>query len=113
MKSATSDSLTVEWAPPIEINGVIRNYSVICAPSDGSEATTMIVGNVLEAEVRGLLSCQNYTVTVTATTGGGEGPESDELVGKTHEGKLFFCFNLPLCLPFTTFTYDSSLSCCD
>lgn len=72
----------------MDINGIIGNYSVTCAPPDGGCAGTVVEGSVNEAEITGLLPCQSYNVTVAATTEGGKGPDSDEVEGDTDEGKM-------------------------
>ena len=88
VQSSASDSLTVKWEPPVDINGIIGSYNVTCASSEGDNAGSVVEGIVLVAEITGLLACETYDVTVAATTEGGEGPASDAVQEQTKEGKI-------------------------
>ena len=74
--SIKSDSLSVKWEDPDELRGVLDHYTVYWSPTEGSTGSMKVVEN--NATISGLKACQKYKVTVTATTGGGEGEPSEE-----------------------------------
>lgn len=58
--------LRIKWAPPAEpVTGYIIHYG----ETSGTYDSEMVVGNVTEALLSGLLQGQNYCVVVTAYTG--------------------------------------------
>ena len=74
----------VSWEEPSYLNGVITSYTVNWVPADNG-GTTEVFGNLLEAELKNLTSCQEYTVTVFGSTSAGEGNLSDSAKENTSE----------------------------
>ena len=75
------------WEAPEDINGVILGYTIDWTPTDNGGSVNVTEGN--QTTLTMLQSCTEYTVTVTCTTGGGEGSPSTEALGKTEtESKL-------------------------
>ena len=67
----TNISVTVEWAPPLDANGVISSYLVDLFNSSDDEIDTARVNNsgALEHMFMDLLPYTNYSVKVRAVTG--------------------------------------------
>ncbi|XP_047495850.1 neogenin-like [Penaeus chinensis] len=71
------DYLSVTWDPPEESNGVIERYR-ITRIVNAEELQELADGNTLTKRLYGIEACQNYTLTVAATTAKGFGKESDK-----------------------------------
>lgn len=65
------------WAPPEEPNGIILSYRVTRI-SDTGENAVETDGDTLTTKLYGVVACQNYTVTVAASTSKGFGNESNQ-----------------------------------
>ncbi|XP_042862257.1 receptor-type tyrosine-protein phosphatase F-like [Penaeus japonicus] len=75
--SEGADFLSVTWAPPEEPNGIILSYRVTRI-SDTGENAVETDGDTLTTKLYGVVACQNYTVTVAASTSKGFGNESNQ-----------------------------------
>ena len=83
---SSSSSLDVHWDPPAHINGKLKEYVVIyTGPDGGSKTVTTSINNTT---LKSLRACTEYTITVTATNGGGTSEPSLPVTGETEqEGK--------------------------
>lgn len=69
--------MSVTWEPPEEPNGIIKRYR-ITRIGDAEVLQEETDGNTLTKKLYGVEACQNYTVTVAATTAKGFGNESNK-----------------------------------
>ena len=81
----TSTSLTVEWSPPLTLNGIILSYqvsyvglgSVNPVPDSFETNSTLNTNGTTQAvEVAGLLPHSQYSLSVKAFTSAGGGKET-------------------------------------
>ncbi|XP_053635369.2 cell adhesion molecule DSCAM isoform X1 [Cherax quadricarinatus] len=70
-------SLTVMWTPPLETNGIIRNYMVRWLEEGKVSQNVIVEHDVTNYTIHDLAPCTSYTVTVKAATSNGFGDESD------------------------------------
>ena len=91
---SSATELDVSWSRPIPSNGIISNYTLGCSGSGEQHYSDQIVpdpymmeygGNMTSAVLSGLLPFTNYTCTISATTGAGEGVMSDPVTQATDE----------------------------
>ena len=94
--------LQANWSAPATTNGVITNYTLRCmfpmrsfTNVAGNVYFTTVTGNVLLFILDDLIPYTNYTCSVSATTGGGEGPATDMMTAQTDEAGL--CYNTYIC----------------
>ena len=77
-------NVSITWDPPDEINGELSGYTVTVFRTDNSTDIIFSVENVTETNISRtirVLFYTNYTVSVTAVTGGGElEGEAEEIV---------------------------------
>ena len=84
--AADSTSLLIEWKPPNTPNGIITHYTLyINYTNDSQIATTLIDGQFNIYLLEGLTPYQLVGISLSATTVGGEGPQSDYFFNKTEE----------------------------
>ena len=89
------NTLSASWMAPDPTNGIVSGYTVYCSTTSspglvlepfniGSEEATTILS--------GLVAFTEYTCTISATTGAGEGNLTDPRTAITAEdGKKFRC----------------------
>ena len=88
--------MDVNWDPPAQMNGLLRQYTVTYTGTLGSQATAT---SSTSTTLTGLEACTTYTVTVTATNGAsenGEGmsqPSSGATGNTTAEGEKYLMIN--------------------
>ena len=86
----TFSSLTVSWSSPLKEtqNGIIQNYTVYYREQSQS-ATNKSYSRFYvlnrQANITGLSPFTKYTITVSASTSVGEGPQSEEVAYQTAE----------------------------
>ena len=84
--AADSISLLIEWKPPNTPNGIItHNTMYINYTNDSQIATTLIDGQFNIYLLEGLIPNQLVGISLSATTAGGEGPQSDYFFNKTEK----------------------------
>ena len=83
-------SLLIQWEPPLIPNGIITHYTLYINYTNGSEISTRIVDSQFTLYILERLSpYQEVGVSISATTGGGEGPRSHYLYNTTkRKGKI-------------------------
>ncbi|XP_076817118.1 uncharacterized protein LOC143462746 isoform X1 [Clavelina lepadiformis] len=93
--TATAQSPTivrVTWNVPETVNGVVTEYTVTYVQTDAdsysepAEPSQTTPANSREKTLTGLRVYRTYSIVVTATTGGGIGPESERVSVRTAEG---------------------------
>lgn len=98
----TSQDIRVSWgSPPLEsLNGVIKHYKVIYAPSDlwldridnANGNNSEIITNHTDLVLTQLKPYKNYTIQVLAATSKGDGVRSEAIQCQTEQnGKFFTC----------------------
>ena len=76
--------------PPAVPNGIIKHYNLYINYSNNTNMTTRIVdGNFTLYLLRNLNTFQLVGVSISATTGGGEGPMSSYAMGRSGETGYF------------------------
>ena len=92
LSTRSSRTLSASWAEPDPRNGIISNYTIRCNETEFGSAITplTIEGNsVFTATLMGLTPFTEYECTISASTGAGEGNQSDPQTATTDEdGKL-------------------------
>ena len=79
-------SLLIEWEPPLIPNGIITHYTLYINYTNGSEISTRTIDSQLTLYLlNGLSPYQEVGVSISATTGGGEGPQSDYFYNTTEQ----------------------------
>ena len=79
-------SLLIQWEPPLIPNGIITHYTLYVNYTNGSEISTGTVdGQFTLYLLEGLTLYQQVGVSVSATTGGGEGPQSCYIYNTTEQ----------------------------
>ena len=72
--------------PPLIPNGIITHYTLYVNYSNGSEISTRTIdSNFIVYLLEGLLPYQQVGISISATTGGGEGPKSDYVCNTTKQ----------------------------
>ena len=91
---SSATQLYVSWSRPIPSNGVINRYTLDCSGSGEQYYSDQMVpgpfmmdygGEMTSAVLSNLLPFTNYTCTISATTGAGEGDMSDPVTQATDE----------------------------
>ena len=86
--TATYYSFLIQWEPPLIPNGIITHYTLYINYTNGSEISTRTVDSQFTLYLlEGLLPYQEVGVSISATTGGGEGPQSHYLYNTTKRKK--------------------------
>ena len=94
---ATPTSLSIEWGPPLQPNGVILWYEVwyvgidtlnLVPPSFYNESAIIVNGSSLEVELVELVPYSLYNITIQASTKVGGG-DSAVLTARTNESSKF------------------------
>ena len=79
-------SLLIQWEPPLIPNGIITHYTLYINYTNGSEISTRTVDSQFTLYLLDRLSpYQEVGVSISATTGGGEGPQSDYFYNITEQ----------------------------
>ena len=85
-------SLSASWGEPSARNGIIESFTVRCSRlnAGGSDTTTISTtvvnnGSVFSVTIEGLTPYTDYSCTISATTGAGEGNSSDAQIARTDE----------------------------
>ena len=83
---ADSTSLLIQWMPPAVPNGIIKNYNLVINYSNSTNLTTRSVdsGSTLYL-LSNLNVYQLVGISISATTGGGEGPMSSYVFNRSGE----------------------------
>ncbi|XP_078687345.1 usherin-like isoform X3 [Branchiostoma floridae x Branchiostoma belcheri] len=80
-------TITVDWQPPVEINGVLLGYKVIYMPENAAEFSTVELGPAeLSTMLLDLEPQTTYSIVVLAFTAAGDGDESEEILVSTLQG---------------------------
>ncbi|XP_035684441.1 tenascin-X-like [Branchiostoma floridae] len=80
-------TITVDWQPPLEINGVLLGYKVIYMPENAAEFSTVELGPAeLSTMLLDLEPATTYSIVVLAFTSAGDGDESEEILVSTMQG---------------------------
>ena len=96
----TPTSLSLEWGPPLQPNGVILWYEVrytgldtlnLVPPTFYSESVIVVNGSFLEVELVELVPYSLYNITVRAATEVGSG-DIAVLTARTNESRKFAVF---------------------
>lgn len=110
--SPSSTNILVSWRPPpVELqNGIITQYAIQYAATEGEDASTRQIVNIPPESTQYLLEnlekWTEYRVTVTAHTDVGAGPESLPQVIRTEEDGMCSLKQSSSCnssLPFLTY----------
>lgn len=110
--SPSSTNILVSWRPPpVELqNGIITQYAIQYAATEGEDTTTRQIVNIPPESTQYLLEnlekWTEYRVTVTAHTDVGAGPESLPQVIRTEEDGMCSLKQSSSCnssLPFLTY----------
>ncbi|KAG7177303.1 sidekick-1-like 1, partial [Homarus americanus] len=75
-------SIKVSWSPPENPNGIITKYNVSWT-WEGNKDHDITNDTTTSYTITDLTPCTNYSVTVTAATSKGYGPESKAATGTT------------------------------
>ena len=80
----TQSDISVQWSHPSQPNGIITSYTLYINYTNGSNvhAVTLMSAFTLHL-LEGLDPNQMVGVSISATTGGGEGPSSAYMFGQT------------------------------
>ena len=79
-------SLLIQWEPPLIPNGIIAHYTLYINYTNGSEISTRTVDSQFTLYLLDeLLPYQHVGVSISATTGGGEGPQSEYVYNTTEQ----------------------------
>ena len=79
-------SLLIQWEPPLIPNGIITHYTLYINYTNGSEISTRTIDSQFTLYLlEGLTPYQEVGVSISATTGGGEGPQSDYVYNTTEQ----------------------------
>lgn len=70
-------TIIVNWKDPVDKNGIIDGYNITWRGSSGVSHEDYEAAGVYTHQISDLEPCQNYSVAVTAHTGGGWGNYSD------------------------------------
>ena len=80
----------MEWLPPFIPNGIIIQYNIYTNYTNGSNVTSQTVdGNNTLYLLEDLQVFQLVGVSISATTGGGEGPMSPYMYNRSEETGQF------------------------
>ncbi|XP_066294310.1 tenascin-X-like isoform X3 [Branchiostoma lanceolatum] len=80
-------TITVDWQPPLEINGVLLGYKVIYMPENAAEFSAVELGPAeLSTMLLDLEPDTTYSIVVLAFTAAGDGDESEEILVGTMQG---------------------------
>ena len=86
VSTVNSSSLLIQWEPPLIPNGIITHYTLYINYTNGSEISTRTVdGQFTLYLLEELTPYQRVGVSISATTGGGEGPQSDYVYNTTEQ----------------------------
>ena len=94
----SSSSLEASWKEPLTLNGVLNNYTIYCSLSSSQFYSEQLMLSIngpsttvdpvnTTANITGLDPFTSYECYVTASTGGGESPRSNNASARTSEEK--------------------------
>lgn len=84
--SVSSTEMIIQWKPPLIVNGLISHYTLYTNYTNGSDISTTIIDSQYNRFIlRWLSPYQLVGVSLSATTGGGEGPLSVYKFNRTDE----------------------------
>lgn len=84
--SVSSTEMIIQWKPPLIVNGLISRYTLYTNYTNGSDISTTIIDSQYNRFIlRWLSPYQLVGVSMSATTGGGEGPLSVYKFNRTDE----------------------------
>ena len=79
-------SVLIQWEPPLIHNGIITHYTLYINYTNGSQIFNRTVDRQFTIYLlEGLSPYQEVGVSISATTGGGEGPQSDYFYNTTEQ----------------------------
>ena len=84
----SSSTLLASWMEPEMINGILLSYTVRCVSTGDlvGEMHNFTISNTFSnTELGGLTPYTDYSCTISATTGAGEGNSSDAQTARTDE----------------------------
>lgn len=84
--SASTTSVRIEWKSPSVTNGVVTSYTLYISTmySDQNHSFVRMVGPTYQYLLMDLSPYQLVDVRILATTGGGNGPLSQHVYGRTN-----------------------------
>ena len=96
-ESSTTIAVMWEEVLPIDQNGVITMYEVMCTPLETfggtlESDTVHVSGSNMSVVLRGLQEYTNYAISVRASTSVGAGPYSDPVAELTPEAGM--CYSI-------------------
>ena len=86
VSTLSGSDLQVQWIPH-PLQRIVSNYAVYTTRMNGSEMSEVTTGRVSEYTVTGLNPFELVTIQVSANNGGGEGPRSERVEGRTDEAR--------------------------
>ena len=102
-KSISSTSILVRWdgIPAADQNGIITGYKIrYHSLSETDNSTAAVDYPARQVKLRGLREFVNYSITVFASTGVGDGPASNPVYVRTDEDSKCFLLILGIRLIF-------------
>ncbi len=91
MVPGSPNTLSASWYIPEPTNGIISGYTINCS-SSGGMIDFSLNESVLTSSLSGLTPFTNYSCTISARTGAGEGTLSTVMTAATDEdGKKINC----------------------
>ena len=87
----SSSTLSALWMVPENTNGVISNYTIRCNTTDSDIAPVTVDESTLSTTLEGLTPFTEYTCTISASTGAGEGGSSTPQTATTDEDGKSIC----------------------
>ncbi len=84
MMSGSPDTLSASWIIPEPTNGIISGYTINCS-SSGGMVDFSFNESVRTSSLSGLTPFTNYSCTISARTGAGEGTLSTIMTAATDE----------------------------
>ena len=80
----SSSAILLQWQPPLLPNGIINHYTLYINYTNSSEISTRSVDDQYTLYLLdGLSVNQEVGVSISSTTGGGEGPRSSYVFSTT------------------------------
>ena len=76
----------MQWDPPLIPNGIITHYTLYINYTNGSDISTRSVDSqYIVYHLEELKPYQQVGISISATTSGGEGPQSDYVYNTTEQ----------------------------
>ncbi len=80
VSGVTPTAIVIQWSPPLQPNGVITSYTIYT--NDSSVGTISVDDQLTAYFIDGLVDYQFIAVSVSVSTSLGEGPVSQQVVGR-------------------------------